>query len=262
MTTVSPAASSHTVQLDSSAASGVEMFSGAPGMPNCGPRWALSTARWSTMRGSAGVPAINRAEAMLNTGCSASPIWTYVAPLSRTTTIAASPISPAGLTNARIALTANMTAARIPPTANEIDCARIGSSSMRVSPRTSACSIRRTRNRYPLTCSRVVGCNSSLPLCQGNGAAGGEDSLVGAALTISADALCRLPGVVQGRRTRAQGSVRAAPDQARDYRPRAGPPGCVPATQSVRSEEHSPHDVLTCPDALAAALTAPRSSLG
>ncbi len=49
------------------------------------------------------------------------------------------------------------------PTPRARDCDRIGSLSMRTSLRTSACSIRRTRNRYPLTCHRVVGCAAMFP---------------------------------------------------------------------------------------------------
>src|SRR6201999_989829 len=64
---------------------------------------------------------------------------------------------------ASTALTATMITARITPAISESDCARSGSSNIRTSPRTKACSIRRSRNRYPLTCSRVVDCRAMSP---------------------------------------------------------------------------------------------------
>ncbi|SKU33905.1 Uncharacterised protein [Mycobacteroides abscessus subsp. abscessus] len=58
---------------------------------------------------------------------------------------------------------ATTTVASTMPTISELDCDRIGSWIIRTSRRTSACSMRRTRNRYPLTCSRVVGCRAIVP---------------------------------------------------------------------------------------------------
>ncbi len=76
-----------------SARSGGEIVAGAPGIPTCGPRCAIDRAL-TDERGSAGVPAIRRAEARLSTGCRVSSIRTYIAPDSRTTTMDASPRHP------------------------------------------------------------------------------------------------------------------------------------------------------------------------
>ena len=157
-TVVLSVASSQTVQVDSSAPSGVAMTSGAPGMPTSDPRLTRSIADVLTSAGSSATPVINRADARFSAGCMVSPMRTYNAPDSRATTIAALPTSPRGCRNARTAHTATAMAARTHPAASESDCARSGSSTMRTSPRTSAFSIRRTRKRYPLTCSLVVDC--------------------------------------------------------------------------------------------------------
>ena len=151
-------ASLQTVQVDSSAPSGAAITSGAPGMPTSDPRLTRSIADVLTSSGSSATPVINRADARFSAGCMVSPMRTYNAPDSRATTIAALPTSPRGCRNARTAHTATAMAARTHPAASESDCARSGSSTMRTSPRTSAFSIRRTRKRYPLTCSLVVDC--------------------------------------------------------------------------------------------------------
>ena len=149
--------SSQTVHADSSSDRGLAMTAGAPGMPRSGPRFALSISAGLTTCGLAALPVTKRADAKFRTGCSVLSMRTYSAPESRDMTIAASPHPAFGRRNARIAHTATTTIARTQPAMSESDCARIGSCSIRMSPRSSACSIRRTRNRYPLTCSRVVG---------------------------------------------------------------------------------------------------------
>ncbi len=84
--------------------------------------------------------------------------------------------APCGRTNAKIAQPAIAMTASTQPAINESDCARSGSSSMRTSPRTKACSIRRSRKRYPLTCSRVV--TRTSPGGQPNGWPGEAMSLI------------------------------------------------------------------------------------
>ena len=86
-----------------------------------GPRNARSIACCETIRGSAGEPVINRAEARLNTGCTRSSMRTYIAPLSRTNSIGASPGSPAGRRTASTVTTATATTASTAPMTNEID---------------------------------------------------------------------------------------------------------------------------------------------
>ena len=161
--TVVLVASSQTAHPDSSSPSGAAIAAGAPGIPTNGPRLALWIAEALTASGFAGVPAMSRAEARFSTGCTTSPIRTYSAPESRTMTICELPRVLGGRRNARMAHAATMITARMTPATNESDCARSGSSSIRTSPRTSACSIRRNRNRYPLTCSRVVDCRAMPP---------------------------------------------------------------------------------------------------
>ena len=148
---------SQTVHAVSSPDRGLAMTAGAPGMPRSGPRFALSISAGLTTCGRAALPVAKRADAKFRTGCSVSSMRTYSAPESRDMTITASPHPAFGRRNARIAHPATTTIARTQPAMSESDCVRIGSCSIRMSPRSSACSIRRTRNRYPLTCSRVVG---------------------------------------------------------------------------------------------------------
>ena len=120
---------------------------GAPTMPTIGPRGSVLRNLSSTSLGLSFLPTINRAEARFSTGCTRSPIRTNAAPLDLLSRICASPKFGDGLKKAstpqapvmRIAITTPTISARIWP--------RIGSWIIRESPRISACSSRRIKNR-------------------------------------------------------------------------------------------------------------------
>ncbi len=100
-----------------------------------------------TSRGTAGIPAISRADARFGTGCMTSPTRTYIAPDSRTMTMGSVPRLPCGRSSASTAHTATTIAASTMPAPRAMDWLRIGSSSIRTSRYTNAYSILRDRKR-------------------------------------------------------------------------------------------------------------------
>src|SRR5262249_15888582 len=134
------------------------MLDGAPTMPTVGPSGSAVKNLSSTCLGASFFPMINRADVRLSAACTRSPIRTNKAPFDLLSRMFALPRLGVGLKKARTPAAPVMRTAMTKPTMRDLTWPRIGSWIMRESARISACSSRLIRNRYPLTCARVVTC--------------------------------------------------------------------------------------------------------
>ena len=140
-------------------ASGLPIVAGAPGIPTDGPLLRTADRRGTDDWGAAGVPAISRADARLRTGV-------LCRRCVRTAHRTHEPSRP------RLAEASARLQERQDRACRHCDHGQYASGHQRkrlcalrvvqhaTSPRTSACSIRRTRKRCPLSCCLVVGCRT------------------------------------------------------------------------------------------------------